>query len=126
MGPMSCARLTSAGCSRPLRVTGRRVCCCSQSIVFQGMMSEVPTWDDIAWLQQQTRLPVTLKGLLHPADVRRAQDMGLAGAVISNHGGRTLDCVPSAIEMLPRIREAVGPDFCLLLDGAIERGTDIF
>ena len=98
----------------------------SQSIVFQGMMSEVPTWDDIAWLQQQTRLPITLKGLLHPADVRRAQDMGLAGAVISNHGGRTLDCVPSAIEMLPRIRQAVGPDFCLLLDGAIERGTDIF
>jgi 4-hydroxymandelate oxidase len=98
----------------------------SQSIVFQGMMSEVPNWDDIAWLQQQTRLPITLKGLLHPADVLRAQDMGLAGAVISNHGGRALDCVPSPIEMLPLVRQRVGSEFCLLLDGAIERGTDVF
>tara|TARA_R110000764_G_scaffold8152_6_gene27851 strand:+ start:5697 stop:6809 length:1113 start_codon:yes stop_codon:yes gene_type:complete len=97
-----------------------------QSIVFQGMMSEVPTWDDIAWLQQQTSLPITLKGLLHPADVLRARDMGLAGAVISNHGGRTLDCVPSAIDLLPRIRQTVGPDFALLMDGGVERGTDIF
>lgn len=98
----------------------------SQSIVFQGMMSEVPHWDDIAWLQQQTRLPITLKGLLHPADVQKAQQMGLAGAVISNHGGRTLDCVPSPIDLLPSIRQAVGADFALLMDGGIERGTDVF
>ncbi|MGB7387579.1 MAG: alpha-hydroxy acid oxidase [Pseudomonas neustonica] len=98
----------------------------SQSIVFQGMMSEVPNWDDIAWLQQQTRLPITLKGLLHPADVQKAQQMGLAGAVISNHGGRTLDCVPSPIDLLPSIRQAVGADFALLMDGGIERGTDVF
>ena len=98
----------------------------SQSIVFQGMMSEVPNWDDIAWLQQQTRLPITLKGLLHPADVQKAQQMGLAGAVISNHGGRTLDSVPSPIDLLPSIRQAVGADFALLMDGGIERGTDVF
>ena len=98
----------------------------SQSIVFQGMMSEVPTWDDIAWLLTQTKMPIILKGILSPADALRAKQMGIAGVIVSNHGGRTLDCVPSAIEMLPRIREVVGSEYPLLLDGAIERGTDVF
>lgn len=98
----------------------------SQSVVFQGMMSEAPGWDDINWLQQQTELPIILKGVLSPSDAVRARDMGLVGVVVSNHGGRTLDCVPSSIEMLPLVREAVGPDFVVLYDGAIERGTDIF
>jgi isopentenyl diphosphate isomerase/L-lactate dehydrogenase-like FMN-dependent dehydrogenase len=52
--------------------------------------------------------------------------MGLAGVIVSNHGGRALDCVPSAIEMLPQIRAATGSDFSLLLDGGISRGTDVF
>lgn len=98
----------------------------SQSVVFQGMMSEVPTWDDIAWLQQQTDLPIILKGILSVADALHAQQMGLAGIVVSNHGGRTLDCLPASIEMLPLIRQAVGADYPILFDGGIERGTDVF
>jgi len=98
----------------------------SESIVFQGMMSEVPTWQDIEWLQQQTSLPIILKGVLSVADALKAQQMGIAGVVVSNHGGRTLDCVPAGIEMLPLIRKAVGADYPLIVDGAIERGTDIF
>lgn len=98
----------------------------SESIVLQGMMSEAPTWQDIAWLLKQTTLPVILKGILHPDDACIAKDMGVAGIVVSNHGGRALDCVPSAIDMLPDIRKVVGQDYPLILDGGIERGTDIF
>ncbi|WP_413699589.1 alpha-hydroxy-acid oxidizing protein [Psychromonas sp. KJ10-10] len=46
--------------------------------------------------------------------------------MISNHGGRTLDSIPSAIELLPKIRKALGPDYPIIVDGAIERGTDIY
>ncbi|KKL89809.1 hypothetical protein LCGC14_1911000, partial [marine sediment metagenome] len=98
----------------------------SQSVVFQGMMSEAPTWDDIAWLQTQTTLPIILKGILSVGDALKATQMGVAGIVVSNHGGRTLDCLPSSIEMLPLIRQAVGPEYPILFDGGIERGTDIF
>lgn len=98
----------------------------SQSIVFQGMMSEAPTWEQIAWLIQQSSLPVILKGILSPADALQAFAVGAQGVVVSNHGGRTLDCLPAAIDVLPAIRQAVGVDKCLLLDGAIERGTDVF
>ena len=98
----------------------------SQSIVFQGMMSEAPTWDDIKWLMRKTEMPIVLKGILNPIDAEYAKSIGIAGIVVSNHGGRTLDCVPAAIEVLPSIRQIVGNDFLLLLDGGIERGTDIF
>ncbi|WP_188861596.1 alpha-hydroxy acid oxidase [Marinobacterium nitratireducens] len=97
-----------------------------QSIVFQGMMSEAPVWQDLRWLRGQTELPILVKGILHPADARRVVDMGLDGVVVSNHGGRGLDCLPAAIEVLPRIRAAVGAEVALLLDGGIERGTDVF
>ncbi|OUR74398.1 alpha-hydroxy-acid oxidizing enzyme [Methylophaga sp. 41_12_T18] len=98
----------------------------SQSIVFQGMMSETPIWQDIEWLQQQTEMPIILKGILSPIDAKKAVDLGIAGIIVSNHGGRTLDCIPSAIEALPVIRQAVGESFPLLLDSGIERGTDVF
>ncbi len=98
----------------------------SQSIVFQGMMSEAPLWSDIEWLIGESKIPVILKGILAPEDALRAKAMGVAGVVVSNHGGRGLDCLPSAFEMLPRIRAAVGEGYPLLLDGGIERGTDVF
>lgn len=97
-----------------------------QSVVFQGMMTEAPTWKDIEWLQQNTKLDIILKGIMHPEDALKAKEMGIAGIVISNHGGRTLDCIPSAIELLPKIRKALGPDYPIIVDGAIERGTDIY
>ncbi|WP_231886130.1 alpha-hydroxy acid oxidase [Marinomonas atlantica] len=97
-----------------------------QSIVFQGMMSEAPNWSDVAWLIEQTEIPVIIKGVLHPADALKAKEMGAQGVIVSNHGGRTLDCVPSAIEVVAAVREAVGAEFTVLLDGAIERGTDVF
>ncbi|MCE2487658.1 MAG: alpha-hydroxy-acid oxidizing protein [Desulfurellaceae bacterium] len=96
------------------------------SIVFQGLMASAPTWADLVWLRRQTALPIIVKGILHPADAVRVADMGLAGVVVSNHGGRTLDGLPASISALPAVRAALGPDFLVLLDGGIRRGTDVF
>ena len=97
-----------------------------QSIVFQGMMSEAPNWQDVEWLITQTKLPVIIKGILHPDDALQAKQLGAKGVIVSNHGGRALDCVPSAFAMVSDVRAAVGDAFCVLLDGAIQRGTDVF
>lgn len=97
-----------------------------ESIVFQGMMTEAPTWEHIDWLLTDSKLPVILKGILHPDDAFKAKSKGVAGIIVSNHGGRALDCVPSALDMLPSIRQRVGDDYPLLMDGGIERGTDVF
>jgi len=93
--------------------------------LFEGLLATSPTWGDVEWLQSFTRLPVLLKGILHPADARQAAGLGLAGVVVSNHGGRTLDTVPGTAAMLPRIADAVGGALPLLVDGGIRRGTDV-
>ena len=95
-----------------------------QSALFDGLLAHAPTWDDVAWLQTQTRLPIFLKGILHPADARQAATLGVAGIIVSNHGGRTLDTAPATAAVLPRIKDAVG-DLPVLVDGGIRRGTDV-
>lgn len=96
------------------------------SPLFDGLMALAPRWEDVAWLLAETRLPLLLKGVLHPADARRAVDLGVHGLVVSNHGGRVLDTVPTALDALPAIRRVVGADLPLLLDGGIRRGSDVF
>ena len=96
-----------------------------QSALFDDLLHHAPTWDDIAWLQSITRLPVLLKGVLHPADARLAVSVGAAGLIVSNHGGRTLDTAPATASALPRAVQAVGGAVPVLVDGGIRRGTDI-
>jgi 4-hydroxymandelate oxidase len=96
-----------------------------QSALFDGLLHHAPTWDDIAWLQSITRLPVLLKGVLHPADARQAVAAGVAGVIVSNHGGRTLDTAPATASVLPRVVQAVGGALPVLVDGGIRRGTDV-
>lgn len=83
------------------------------------------TWQDIDWLRSLTSLPILLKGILHADDARLAVEHGVAGIVVSNHGGRQLDTVPAAIDVLPEIAAAVGDQMDILIDGGIRRGTDI-
>lgn len=83
------------------------------------------SWRDIAWLRERWPGRLVIKGVLAPEDAQKAQSIGMDGVVISNHGGRQLDSASSTIAALPAIRRAVGPDFCLMLDGGIRRGTDI-
>ncbi|CAN7605060.1 alpha-hydroxy-acid oxidizing protein [Acidovorax sp. LjRoot66] len=96
-----------------------------QSALFDALLHQAPTWDDVAWLQSITRLPVLLKGVLHPADARQAASLQVAGLVVSNHGGRTLDTAPATATALPRIVQAVHGALPVLVDGGIRRGTDV-
>ncbi|MFQ5679342.1 MAG: alpha-hydroxy acid oxidase [Gemmatimonadota bacterium] len=64
-------------------------------------------WRDVEWLCGVTRLPVLVKGVVHPEDARLAAEHGAAGVVVSNHGGRQLDTAPPTIEVLPEVAEAV-------------------
>ncbi len=83
------------------------------------------TWADLAWLRDQTRLPIVLKGILHAEDARRALQEGADGLIVSNHGGRQVDGAIGALDALPKIREVVG-DLPVLFDSGIRTGADIF
>lgn len=96
------------------------------SRVFQGAMRHAPTWDDLRWLLKSTRLPVWIKGVAHPDDACALQDAGVAGLVVSNHGGRGLDGSPASLAMLPGVRAAVGRDYPVLMDGGVRSGSDAF
>lgn len=95
------------------------------SSLFDSLPAHAPTWADVQWLQETTRLPVLLKGVLHPADARQAAALRVAALIVSNHGGRTLDTTPATAAVLPRIAAAVNGDLPLLVDGGIRRGTDV-
>jgi isopentenyl diphosphate isomerase/L-lactate dehydrogenase-like FMN-dependent dehydrogenase len=84
------------------------------------------TWDDLAWLREQTKLPIVLKGILHRDDALRALDAGVDGLIVSNHGGRQVDGAIGALDALPPIREAVGSEFPLLFDSGVRTGADVF
>jgi lactate 2-monooxygenase len=83
------------------------------------------TWADLAWLREQTDLPIVLKGILHEDDARRALDAGVDAIVVSNHGGRQVDGAIGALDALPPVREAVGREFPLLFDSGIRTGADV-
>jgi 4-hydroxymandelate oxidase len=96
-----------------------------ESPVFKGLLDHAPTWNDIAWLRAKTRLPMLLKGIVHPDDAERAIAAGVDGIVVSNHGGRTLDTLPSSVEALQAVAARVQGRVPLLVDGGIRRGTDV-
>jgi isopentenyl diphosphate isomerase/L-lactate dehydrogenase-like FMN-dependent dehydrogenase len=83
------------------------------------------SWDDLATLRHRTRLPVLVKGLLHPEDARRAVAAGANGVVVSNHGGRQVDGAIASLDALPGVREAVGPDTVVVLDSGVRTGADV-
>lgn len=83
------------------------------------------TWSDIAEVRSLWAGPLILKGAFSPADAQQARDSGVDAVAISNHGGRQLDQAWTPIQALPEIRASVGPDYPLLLDSGIRRGTDI-
>jgi (S)-2-hydroxy-acid oxidase/4-hydroxymandelate oxidase len=83
------------------------------------------TWHDIEWLRRRTALPIILKGVLNPLDVAPALDLGIAGIMLSNHGGRQLDTTISTIAVLPEIAAAVSGRVLLLVDSGFRRGTDV-
>jgi len=90
-----------------------------------SLFDQTLSWKDVEWLCGLTKLPVLLKGVVHPDDARQAAEYGAAGVIVSNHGGRQLDTAPATIEALPAIVEAVDGRVEVLIDGGIRRGTDV-
>jgi isopentenyl diphosphate isomerase/L-lactate dehydrogenase-like FMN-dependent dehydrogenase len=82
-------------------------------------------WDDFAWLRSITKLPTMIKGITSVEDACAAVELGCAAVYVSNHGGRALDHLPSSIEVLPEIVEAVDGKAEVILDSGILRGTDV-
>ncbi len=83
-------------------------------------------WGDLAVVRDTTKLPLLLKGILHPDDARRALDEGVDGIVVSNHGGRQVDGSIGSLDALPGIVDAVGGRAPVLLDSGIRGGADVF
>ena len=83
------------------------------------------SWRDIDWLHSVTRLPIVIKGIVHPEDARLAVAHGASAVFVSNHGGRQLDTVAASVALLPDVVQAVGGEVPVLLDGGIRRGTDV-
>ena len=87
------------------------------------------SWDDLATLRSRTRLPVLLKGILHPDDAVRALELGVAGLLVSNHGGRQVDGAVAALDALVDVVEALGgagsTSVPVILDSGVRSGADI-
>ena len=83
------------------------------------------TWDDVPWVREHWNGRLVVKGVLDPEDARRAVDAGVDGIVVSNHGGRQLDSVPSTARALPDVVDAVGGQAEVLVDGGIRTGLDV-
>jgi L-lactate dehydrogenase (cytochrome) len=93
--------------------------------VGAALAQSVVTWGDIAWIRDEWNGPLVIKGVMTAQDAVRAVDVGADAIVVSNHGGRQLDGVPSTLRALPEVVAEVGDRVEVLFDGGIRRGRDI-
>ena len=93
--------------------------------VAAALAESVVTWQDFRWLREVWPGPIVAKGVMTGEDARRAIDVGAAGVVVSNHGGRQLDGVSATLRVLPEIVKAANGQIEVLMDGGIRRGGDI-
>lgn len=87
--------------------------------------SATVNWEDVKELQQKWNGKFMLKGIQSVEDAVLAAEHGVSGIILSNHGGRQLDGAPAPLDLLPKVVEAVGSDVEVMMDGGIERGSDI-
>ena len=92
---------------------------------FRPLSNRALSLEEVRALRKETALPFFLKGIMTKEDALTAVDAGVDAIVVSNHGGRVLDCCQASIEVLPEIVEAVGSKVEVLIDGGFRRGTDI-
>ena len=83
------------------------------------------TWDAVAWLRSETKLPILLKGIIAAEDAALAVQHGVDGVIVSNHGGRQLDGTEATLKALPRVVDAVEGRAEVYMDGGVRRGTDV-
>jgi len=82
-------------------------------------------WDDAQKAIEAWGGPFAIKGVMSVEDAKRAIDIGASAIMISNHGGRQLDCSPAPFDLLSDIVDAVGGKIEIICDGGIRRGTDV-
>ena len=92
---------------------------------YEWMQSDLPSWDDVAWLRAQWDGAFMVKGICRVDDAKRVVDLGATTLSVSNHGGNNLDGTPAPIRSLPTIADAVGDQIEVILDGGIRRGSDV-
>jgi 4-hydroxymandelate oxidase len=83
------------------------------------------TWDDLARIRRRVKVPLLVKGVLHPADARRCCELGADGVIVSNHGGRQLDGVVPSLVALEEVAGEVRDHCAVLFDGGIRSGVDV-
>jgi 4-hydroxymandelate oxidase len=93
--------------------------------IFNGASDATLSWKDVDWLLSFAKIPLLLKGILNPDDAERGVKAGVAGIMVSNHGGRNLDTVPATIDALPQVADKVAGRVPVLVDGGVRRGTDV-
>ena len=99
-----------------------------QGELLKFLQAQLPvpvTWDDVARVRELWPRRLVLKGVMHPADAKRAAASGVDGVIVSNHGGRQLDRAPASIEALKPICEAAGHKMTIMLDSGVRCGADI-
>jgi L-lactate dehydrogenase (cytochrome) len=106
-------------------VTGEPVDLVSLMSFIAAQFDPTVTWKDIAWLRDTWKGKLLVKGVLSDEDAKSAVDAGADGVVVSNHGGRQLDCVDSGIGKLPEVAKAVGGQVQVLMDGGVRNGIDV-
>ena len=93
--------------------------------IAKALAESTVTWKDLTWIREIWKGPIIVKGVLTAEDGRRAVDEGAAAIVVSNHGGRQLDCVSPTLRALPEVVKAVSGRTEVLMDGGVRRGSDI-
>ncbi len=83
------------------------------------------SWDTVRAIRARWDGPLIVKGILSPDDARIAASCGVDGIVLSSHGGRQLDWAVAPLDVLPRVRDVVGPRMTLFVSGGVRRGTDL-
>lgn len=92
---------------------------------FTEMLDPSMNWDDVARMVQDWGGPFCLKGVMSAEDAARAADIGCAGVILSNHGGRQLDGSRSAFDQLAEVLDAAGDRLDVMMDGGVQRGTHV-
>ncbi|GAA2268493.1 alpha-hydroxy acid oxidase [Kitasatospora cystarginea] len=112
--------------AEPLTATHTRQAGASAVATHTGLAFDPALgWGDLAWLRENTTLPLVLKGVLDPRDAARAAELGAAAVVVSNHGGRQFAGAVASITALPSVVDAVAGRCEVLLDSGIRSGTDV-
>jgi len=95
------------------------------SYVNNELINPAANWEDLAWIRELWKGPLVVKGIMSVRDTLLALEHGVDGIVVSNHGGRQLDGLPSTLEVLPEIVKAVNGHAEVFMDGGIRYGTDV-